>query len=291
MQTELCSRTRTVIIGPDEPFVMIGERINPTGRKKLGALMAAGDFSLVRQDALAQIAAGASVLDVNAGYPLGNEALMLAEAVCVIERAADIPLCLDSANPDALAAALAVYSGKALVNSVTAEEERLERILPLARKYGAAVIGLAHDESGISDDPRQRCVAACRIFERAADHGIPPGDLVIDPLCMSVATDARAALITLETMRLIREELGVNMCLGASNISFGLPDRRAVSAAFLPMAMADGLTCAIADVTHPSIRQAVWAAELLLGQDQYASRWIAHFRESQQPAAELTPVG
>jgi 5-methyltetrahydrofolate--homocysteine methyltransferase len=270
---------------------MIGERINPTGRKRLGALMAAGDFSLVRQDALNQIAAGASVLDVNAGYPSGDEIEMLVEAVQAVEGVAEVPLSIDSSVPAALAAALSVYHGKALVNSVTAEEERLERILPLVRKYHAAVIGMAHDECGISDDPAKRLAAARKIVERAEDHGIPPGDVVIDPLCMSVATNSQAGPIAFETMRLIRHELGVNMCCGASNVSFGLPERGAISAAFLPIAMSYGLTSAIADVTNPLIRHAVLAGELVLGRDEYASRWIAHCRETQKTARELAPVG
>jgi 5-methyltetrahydrofolate--homocysteine methyltransferase len=287
MHTELRSRTNIVIIGPDQPFVMIGERINPSGRKKLGPLMASGDFTLVRQDAMAQVAAGAQVLDVNTGYPEGDEASMLREAVQVVQRVTDAPLSIDSSVPEALEAALSVYQGKALVNSVTAEDNRLERILPLVRRHGAAVIGMAHDESGISNDPRERLAAARKIVERASDHGIPPADVLIDPLCLALAADPQSVLIALETMRLIRQELGVNLCCGASNISFGLPDRGPLNAAFLPVAMSHGLTAAITDATNPAIREAVFAAEVLFARDKYAAQWIARYREKQRTAADL----
>jgi 5-methyltetrahydrofolate--homocysteine methyltransferase len=290
MHTELHSRSHTVLIGPDQPFVMIGERINPSGRKKLGALMVAGDFSLVRLDAVAQVAAGAQVLDVNAGYPGGDEGAMLKVAVRVVQQATEAPLSIDSSVPEALEAALAVYQGKALVNSVTAEDDRLERILPLVRKHGAAVIGMAHDESGISHDPRERLASARKIFDRANDHGIPPADVVIDPLCLALAAEPRSVLIALETMRLIREELGANMCCGASNISFGLPDRGPLNAAFLPVAMSHGLTAAILDVTNSVIREAVFAGELLFARDEYAAQWIARYREKQKAAADLAAV-
>ena len=270
---------------------MIGERINPTGRKKLGAQMAAGDFSAVRKDAQSQIAAGAQMLDVNAGYPLGDEVAMLAEAVRVVQEATSAPLCMDSSLTEALEAALSAYRGKALVNSVTAEDERLERILPLVRRHGAAVIGMANDEAGISSDPLTRLSAARKIVERASDHGIPPADVVIDPLCMAISADPQAALITFQTIRLIREELGVNMCCGVGNISFGLPERGAMSAAFLPIAISCGLTSGIADPTNPVIRDAVRAGKVLFGRDEYAAHWIAGFREKQKVLAELSRAG
>ena len=288
MHTELHSRSRTVIIGPDQPFVLIGERINPTGRKKLGAQMAAGDFSAVRSDARAQAAAGACVLDVNAGSPLGDEVVMLREAVRAIQNVEDVPLCLDSSRVEALEAALAVYTGKAVVNSVTGEEARLELILPLIRKYGCAVIGLVSDEGGISNDPGQRLAVARKILERARDHGVPPSDVILDPLCLAVATGPRSALVTFETMRRIRDELGVNLCCGASNVSFGLPDRAALTAAFLPMAVMCGLTSAIADVTQPIVREAVLAGDLLCARDENAARWLAHYREKRKAMADAS---
>lgn len=288
MQTELQSRRRTVLIGPDQPFVLIGERINPSGRRKLGEQMAAGDFTPVGRDAQTQVRAGAQVLDVNAGSPLGDEVAMLCQAVRVIQEVEDIPLCLDSSRVEALEAALSIYAGKALVNSVTGEESRLEAILPLARKHGCAVIGLLSDEGGISNDPGARLMVARKILNRARDHGIAAEDVVLDPLCLTVATDGRAVQVTLETMRRIRDELGVNQCCGASNISFGLPDRAILTAAFLPMAMACGLTCAIADATQPVVREAALAGDLLTGRDAYATRWLAHYREKRKAADEAS---
>ena len=291
MHTELTSKTKRVILGADQPFVIIGERINPSGRKKLGPRMAAGDFSAVREDAIRQVAAGAHVLDVNAGYPSGDEALLLAEAVRAVQDVMSVPLSIDSSVPAALEAALAVCHGKPLVNSVTAEDQSLERILPLVRKYGAAVIGMAHDETGISSDPLARLAAARKIVQRADDHGIPPADVVIDPLCLAISTDPQSALVTLETMRMIRDELGVNQCCGAGNVSFGLPERGPVTGAFLAMGMASGLTAAITDLTNAAIREIVLACEVLGGRDEYAFQWIQHYREKERMPAELTPVG
>lgn len=282
METTLHSKTKTVVIGPGHPFVMIGERINPTGRKKLGEEMAAGDYSRVRRDAEAQVAAGAQMLDINAGYPLGDEVAMLAEAVRQVMAVTDVPLCFDSSIVEALEAALAVYPGKALINSVTGEDERLERILPLVKKYDAAVIGMANDETGISNDPEVRLAVAQKIVDRARDYNIPIENIIIDPLCLTVSADTEAAKNTLRAMELIRRELGVNLSLGASNISFGIPDRTPVNAAFLAMGMWCGLTCSITDPTNPMIRQAVLAGDLLLGNDPYASTWIAQYRERQQ---------
>lgn len=282
METTLHSKTKTVVMGAGHPFVMIGERINPTGRKKLGEEMAAGDYSRVRRDAEAQVAAGAQMLDVNAGYPLGDEVAMLAEAVRQVMSVTDVPLCLDSSIVEALEAALAVYPGKALINSVTGEDERLERILPLVKKYDAAVIGMANDETGISNDPEVRLAVAQKIVERARDYNIPIENIIIDPLCLTVSADTEAAKNTLRAMELIRRELGVNMSLGASNISFGIPDRSPVNAAFLAMGMWCGLTCSITDPTNPVIRQAILAGDLLMGNDPYAAMWIAQYRERQK---------
>ena len=282
METTLSSKTTSIVIGPGRPFVMIGERINPSGRKKLGAEMAAGDYSRVRRDAQAQVAAGAHMLDVNAGYPLGDEPAMLVSAIQTIMEVTEVPLCIDSSVIEALEAALSAYPGKALVNSVTGEDERLEHLLPLIKKHNAAVIGMANDETGISNDPETRLAVARKIVQRAQDHGIPPEDVIIDPLCLTVAADPQAPQVTFATMRLIRDELGVNMCCGASNVSFGLPDRSAINAAFLSIAMACGLTCAITDPTNSVIRQAVLASDVLFGHDEYAAAWIADFRERQK---------
>jgi 5-methyltetrahydrofolate--homocysteine methyltransferase len=279
METIIKSKTKSVVIGAGHPFVMIGERINPTGRKKLGEEMIAGDFSRVERDAAAQVAAGAHILDVNAGVPLGDEPQMLVNAIRTIQKITDVPLCIDSSVMDALEAALAVYEGKALVNSVTGEDERLDRVLPLVKKYNAAVIGLANDETGISSDPEERVRVAEKIIARAASYGIPREDVIIDPLTMTVAADPQAARNTLETMRMIREHLGVNMIAGASNVSFGLPDRSWVNAGYLPMAMLCGLTCAITDPTNPTLRQIILASDVLIGNDEYAGNWIADFRK------------
>ena len=286
MRTEIHSRTQTAIIGPDQPFVAIGERINPTGRTKLGAQMAAGDFGAVRRDAQNQVASGAHVLDVNAGFPLGDEVVMLQAAIRAVQEVTDVPLCFDSASLEALEEALAAYPGKALVNSVTGEEHSLETLLPLIRRHQCAVIGLVFDDTGISQHPRERLAVARRIVQRANDHGIQAADVILDPLCMTVAADPRAALVTFETMRLIRDELGVNQCCGAGNVSFGLPERVALASAFLPVAISCGLTAAITDVTQPGIREALLAADLLFARDENAARWLAHFREKQNAAHE-----
>ncbi len=283
METILQSKTKTVIISPEQPFVMIGERINPTGRKKLGIEMAAGDFSRVRRDAETQVAAGAHILDVNAGVPDADEPALVVQAIQTITEVVDVPLCLDSSVAAALEAGLAAYQGKALVNSVTGEDERLEMLLPVIKKYNAAVIGMANDETGISPDPEVRLSVARKIVRRAADHGIPASDVLIDPLTLAIATDSQATKTTLETMRLIQRELGVNMVCGASNVSFGLPDRSPINAAFLSMTMQSGLTSAITDPTNAVIRQAILASDLLLGKDDYAANWIADFRQRTPP--------
>jgi 5-methyltetrahydrofolate--homocysteine methyltransferase len=286
VETVLSSRGREVVVSIDRPFVIIGERINPTGRKVLAAEMKVGKMDRVRADAIAQAAAGAHMLDINAGIPALDEAALLVAAIKAVSAVTDAPICIDSSVIEALEAGLAAYEGKALVNSVTAEEERMERILPLVKKHGAAVIGMANDETGISMVPEERLALARRIIERAADHGIPREDVIIDPIAMTVAADPTCGLITLETMRLIRDRLGNNMICGASNVSFGLPDRATINAAFLPLAMHAGLTCAITNPLVPEVRRAVLAGDLLLGHDEYAMRWIASFRaEIAQQAA------
>jgi 5-methyltetrahydrofolate--homocysteine methyltransferase len=285
METRLSSRSREVVISGHLAFVIIGERINPTGRKVLAAEMKEGKMDRVRADAIAQAASGAHMLDVNAGIPAIDEAALLVATIKAVAEVSDLPLCIDSSIIEALEAGLSAYEGKALVNSVTAEEERMERILPLVKKHGAAVIGMANDETGISMVPEERVALARRIIERAADYGIPKEDVIIDPIAMTVAADPTCGVITLETMRLIRDQLGNNMICGASNVSFGLPDRATVNAAFLPLAMNAGLTCAITNPLVPEVRRAVLAGDLLLGHDEYAMRWIAHYR------AELKAAG
>jgi 5-methyltetrahydrofolate--homocysteine methyltransferase len=285
VDTVLSSRGREIVVSIDRPFVIIGERINPTGRKVLAAEMKEGRMDRVRADAIAQVAAGAHMLDINAGIPQLDEAALLVAAIKAVSEVTDVPICIDSSIIEALEAGLSAYEGKALVNSVTAEEERMERILPLVKKHGAAVIDMANDETGISMIPEERLALARRIIERAADHGIPRADVIIDPIAMTVAADPTCGLITLETMRLIRDELGSNMTCGASNVSFGLPDRATVNAAFLPLAMHAGLTCAITNPLVPEVRRAVLAGDLLLGHDEYAMRWIAGYRAEVAQAA------
>jgi 5-methyltetrahydrofolate--homocysteine methyltransferase len=283
MDTVLRSRTKTVTIGAGKPFCIIGERINPTGRKKLAEELKAGDLSTVALDTRAQVDAGADMVDVNAGIPLVDEAELLASMLKTVQAEAEIPICIDSSVIEALEAGLAVYEGKALVNSVTGEDDRLEEILPLVARHEAAVIGLANDETGIPETPQQRLDIARKIVSAAGDHGIPPEDVVIDPLAMTVGADTEAVTTTLETIRLIRDELGVNMCLGASNVSFGLPERFVLNAAFLPMAMAAGLTSAIMSTAEVCVNS-VRAADLLLGHDPWGASWIAAHRARQAAA-------
>jgi 5-methyltetrahydrofolate--homocysteine methyltransferase len=280
MHTTLQSRSRTVVIGHDQPFCVIGERINPTGRKKLAEELRGGDLSTVAKDAVAQVDAGADMLDVNAGIPLVDESELLKSMLGAVAAAVEVPICIDSSVIEALEAGLSVYEGKALVNSVTGEDERLEEILPLVARHGAAVIGLANDETGIPETPQQRLDIARKIVSAAGDHGIPPEDVIIDPLAMTVGAATDAVTVTLETISLIRDELGVNMCLGASNVSFGLPRRHALNAAFLPMAMAAGLTSAIMSCADEVV-EAVRASDVLLGHDEWAAGWIAAHRERQ----------
>jgi 5-methyltetrahydrofolate--homocysteine methyltransferase len=278
--TVISSVTREVVIGFDRPFVMIGERINPTGRKVLAAEMAAGDFSRVESDARAQITAGAQMLDVNAGIPLADEPAILAKAVQLVQSITDVPLSIDSSIVAALEAGLAVYKGKALVNSVTGEEERLESVLPLVKKYGAAVVAISNDETGISEDPDVRFAVAKKIVHRAADHGIPASDVVVDPLVMPIGAINQAGVQVMRLLGRLKNELKVNTTCGASNISFGLPAREAISATFLTMAIGSGLTSAIMNPMHVEIVKAVMAADVMMGHDPDCVRWIRRFREA-----------
>ncbi len=287
--TVLRSRSKTVEIGADRPFCIIGERINPTGRKKFAEELRGGDLSTVTHDAVAQVEAGANMLDVNAGIPLVDEAALLANMLQTVQAAVDAPICIDSSVIEALEAGLSVYEGRALVNSVTAEDDRLSEILPLVARHDAAVIGLANDETGIPETPSKRLECARRIVSAAADYGIARDDIVIDPLAMTVGADPTAVKTTLQTISLIRDELGVNMCLGASNVSFGLPQRLALNAGFLPMAMAAGLTSAIMS-TAPVCVEAVRASDLLLGHDEWGANWIAAHRARQATVPEAARV-
>ena len=283
MHTTLSSASRQVVIGADQPFCIIGERINPTGRKIFQEQLRAGDLSRVEIDVAQQVAGGAMVLDVNMGAPLADETELMVRAVKLIQSLTDLPLCLDSSIIEVLEAGLAACQGKALVNSVTAEDERLDAILPLVARHGAAVIGLPNDEEEIPEDPRRRLELTRKLIGTATGrYGIPIEDIVIDPLAMPVGADTSMVVRTLETIALIREEFGVNMTLGASNVSFGMPERHAIGAAFLPMAMANGLTSAIMDARSPELVRAVQAGDLLLGNDEWGGAWIAAHRARQQ---------
>jgi 5-methyltetrahydrofolate--homocysteine methyltransferase len=277
-KTVVSSATRHVLIGDELPFVIIGERINPTGRQLLAEEMTAGDFSRVERDTLAQVEAGAQMLDVNAGIPLADEPAILAKTVQLVQSLTDLPLSIDSSIVEALEAGLAVYQGKALVNSVTGEEERLERVLPLVKKYGAAVVAISNDETGISEDPDVRFGVAKRIVERAADHGIPREDVIVDPLLMPIGAMPTAGRQVFRILGRLRDELGVNSTCGASNVSFGLPNREGINGAFLTMAVASGLTSAITNPIAEGVRHAVMAADVLMGNDRDAARWIRQFR-------------
>jgi 5-methyltetrahydrofolate--homocysteine methyltransferase len=283
METRLSYQDRVAVISPETPFAIIGERINPTRRKKLAESMAQGDYSVVQEDARKQIEAGAQILDVNAGIPGGDEPVLLRGAVQAVLEIAPVPLCFDSANPDALQAALEVYPGKALINSTTAEEAMMARVLPLAKQYGAAVIGVITDENGIPATAKARLEVARKLVNRAADFGIPAEDVVIDCLALTVGADHNAGKVTLDSITLVRQELGVNMSLGASNVSFGLPDRKVINVAYLALAIARGLTAAITDPTVPEIQTMLLACDLLMGRDEYAMRWIKAFRKRSKP--------
>ena len=278
-RTVLSSATKEIVIGFDAPFCVIGERINPTGRKLLSEEMANGNYDRVQSDAIAQIEAGATMLDVNAGIPLANEPKILAESIQLIQSFTDIPLSIDSSIVEALEAGLAVYQGKALVNSVTGEEERLEVVLPLVKKYGAAVVAISNDETGISEDPNERFKVAKKIVERAADYGIDRQDVVVDPLIMPVGAINLAGRSALDLIIRLRSELKVNTTCGASNISFGLPNRHGMNAAFLSMAAGAGMTSAIMNPLHPEEMTAILGADVMNGVDPECRKWIKKFRE------------
>ncbi len=285
MDTVLRSGTAEVIIGPGHPFCIIGERINPTGRKVFQEQLRRGDLSRVEIDVAQQVAGGAMVLDVNMGAPLADEAELMARAVTLIQSRTDLPLCLDSSIIEVLEAGLGCCQGKALVNSVTAEDERLDAILPLVKRHGAAVIALPNDEEEIPEEPARRVELARKIIDVATGkYGIGIDDIVIDPLAMPVGADTALVARTLETIELLRDEFGVNMTLGASNVSFGMPDRTSIGAAFLPIAIAGGLTSAIMDARSPQLVRSVKAADLLLNRDPWGAAWIAAHR-AQQAAA------
>lgn len=282
MHTVVRSATRTVTIGSDQPFCIIGERINPTGRKKFQEELRAGDLSSVEIDVHSQVAGGAMMLDINMGAPLVDEADMLAKAVKLAQSLTDLPLCIDSSVIEALEAGLSVYEGKALINSVTAEDDRMEQIFPLVKKYGAAVVALPNDEEEIPDDPYKRLELVDKVVRVATEeYGIPLEDIVIDPLAMPVGADSTLVAKTLETIRLIKAKYDLNMTCGASNVSFGMPDRHTIAGTFLPMAMTVGMTSAIMDARTESIVRSVKAADLMLGNDEWGANWIAAHRARQ----------
>ncbi len=282
--TVLSSATREAVIGFGRPFVMIGERINPTGRKLLAEEMKNGDFSRVEADAIAQVEAGAHMLDVNAGIPLADEPALLAKAVQLVQALTDLPLSIDSSIIEALEAGLAVYQGKPLVNSVTGEEEVMQRVLPLVAKHGAAVVAISNDETGISMDPDVRFDVARRIVERAADYGISSSDVVVDPLVMPIGALGQAGQHAFHLIRRLRDELKVNTTCGASNVSFGLPNRHLVTGTFLSMAIGAGMTSAIMNPRHPETKAAVMAADVLMGTDENCAAWIRANRDPNAPA-------
>jgi 5-methyltetrahydrofolate--homocysteine methyltransferase len=286
METVLRSATKELRIGPEQPFCIIGERINPTGRKIFQEQLRQGDLSRVEIDVAQQVAGGAMVLDINMGAPLADEAELMDRAVKLVQGLCDLPLCIDSSVIEALEAGLSAYQGKALVNSVTAEDDRMAEILPLVARHGAAVIALPNDEEEIPAEPERRVALARKIIETATgEYGIPLEDIVIDPLAMPVGADTSLVAATLETIRLLTAEFGVNMTLGASNVSFGMPDRASIGSAFLPMAIRDGLTSAIMDARSPQLVRSVKAADLLLNRDEWGAAWIAAHR-AQQAAAQ-----
>jgi 5-methyltetrahydrofolate--homocysteine methyltransferase len=290
METVLSSASREVRIGAENPFCIIGERINPTGRKIFQDQLRRNDLGRVEIDVAEQVASGAMVLDVNMGAPLCDEAELMKKAIGLIQSRCDLPLCLDSSIVEVLDAGLAVYQGKALVNSVTAEDDRLAAILPLVKRYGAAVIALPNDEEEIPEEPARRLELARKIVDVATGkYGIAIDDIVIDPLAMPVGADTTLVLRTLETIELLRDDLGVNMTLGASNVSFGMPDRGSIGAAFLPMAIAAGLTSAIMDARSDQLVQAVKAADLLTNRDPWGAAWIAAHRARQAASASSAP--
>ena len=279
MQTRISSKSKEVVIGPGEPVVMIGERINPTGRKKLAESLEKGDMRLMQAEALTQVAAGAQVLDVNMGASGTDEKALMIEALAALAEITDVPLCIDSAKPDVLAAGLEVYQGKALVNSVNGEEAKLKEVLPLVAQQKAAVVGLTMDDNGIPLDVTTRLTIAEKIVNEAAKFGIPLEDIVIDPLAMAVASSDKAGMSALQALQEVRSKFGVNQTIGASNVSFGLPDRPFINSVFLSMAMICGLTCPITDPTVCVVREARLISVLMLGKDEFAMNFITTYRE------------
>ncbi len=282
-ETVISSATKELVIGFDRPFVIIGERINPTGRKIMAEEMKNGDYSRVESDTIAQVQAGAHMLDVNAGIPLADEPRILAEAIQLVQGLTDVPLSIDSSIIEALESGLSVYQGKALVNSVTGEDESLDRVLPLIKKYGAAVVAISNDETGISEDIDVRYEVAKKIVNRASDYGIPACDVVVDPLVMPIGAINTAGREVLKLIHRLRTELKVNTTCGASNISFGLPNRNGFNGAFISMAIQAGMTSAITNPLHAEVVAASLGADVMLGKDPDCSRWINQFRE---PAPE-----
>jgi 5-methyltetrahydrofolate--homocysteine methyltransferase len=284
VETVVRSRSKTVVIGPEAPFCVIGERINPTGRKAFQAQLQAGDLSQLETDVPQQVDGGADMLDVNVGDPLADEVGLMGRAIPLVQGLTDLPLCIDSSVIEALEAGLAAYDGKALVNSVTGEDARLEAILPIVARHGAAVIGLANDDE-IPMEPERRLEVAKKIVSAAGDYGIPPEDVIIDPLAMPVGAEPRAVTLFVETLHLLRDELGVNTTCGASNTSFGLPGRHTLGAAFLAVAQSHGLTSAIMDARRDETVEAVRATDFLLGRDEWGATWIRRYREKQAATA------
>lgn len=284
LTTVVSSPAQTVEISRDRPTVIIGERINPTGRKVVLAALKDGNFDIVRKDAADQVEAGAILLDINSGVPGADEPKLLEQMVNTVMEVTDAPLCIDTANPAALAVALSVYDGKALVNSVNGEERSLQAVLPLVKEHSAAVIGLCMDDDGIPDTPEKRLAVAAKIIERAANLGIGPEDVIIDPLVLTMGSDSHAGRIALRTVELVVEEFGVNISMGASNVSFGMPDRRHINATFIAMAIYAGLTCPITNPLVPEVAAAVLAADLSMGRDDYGMRWIQAYRKRQRAA-------
>ena len=286
LKTVVCSASRQVEISRDLTTVVIGERINPTGRKKVLAALKEGNFDVVRQDAIAQVHAGADILDVNAGVPGVDEAALLRQMMQIVMEVTDVPLCIDTADSEALQSALSVYGGKALVNSVNGEERALSAVLPLVREHGAAVIALCMDDDGIPETAEDRLRVAERILERAAKLGIPAEDVVFDPLALTMGADSSAGRIALDTIRLVVDKLGTNVTMGASNISFGMPDRKYINATFITMAIHAGLTCPITNPLVPEIQTAILAADLAMGRDDYGMNWIKAYRQREAVAKQ-----
>jgi len=282
LTTVVSSKTQIVEINRSKPTVIIGERINPTGRKQVLKALQEGNFDMVRDDATSQVAAGAVILDVNAGVPGADEPALLKQVMSTVLEVTDVPLCIDTADPEALEAALSLYEGKALINSVNGEERALKAVLPLVKEFGAAVIGLCMDDEGIPETPEKRLSVASKIIERAGSLGIPAKDIVIDPLALTMGADSNAGRVALETIELLVKEFGVNITMGASNISFGMPDRKYINAAFIAMAIYAGLSCPITNPLVTEINTAVLAADLAMGRDDYGMRWIQAYRQREK---------